>query len=46
MTTSCRAELAADGLSEWLDLLAARPAGRPAPCARQTLHLHATDRAR
>lgn len=39
------AELAADGLSEWLDLLAARPAGDgPGPLADgATLHLHATD---
>ena len=39
------AELAADGLSEWLDLVAARPvADAPAPLdAGATLHLHATD---
>ena len=39
------AELAADGLSEWLDLLAARPADAgPAPLADgQSMHLHATD---
>ena len=39
------AELAADGLSEWLDLLVARPAGAgPVPLEiGQTLHLHATD---
>ncbi len=39
------AELAADGLSEWLDLLAARPAGAgPSPLDDGvTLHLHATD---
>ena len=39
------AELAADGVSEWLDLLAARPVrDRPAPLdAGMTLHLHATD---
>ena len=39
------AELAADGLSEWLDLVAARPAASgPAPLdAGATLHLHATD---
>jgi uncharacterized protein (TIGR03083 family) len=39
------AELAADGLSEWLDLVAARPAASgPTPLAiGQTLHLHATD---
>ena len=39
------AELAADGLAEWLDLVAARPvAGAPAPLdVGATLHLHATD---
>jgi uncharacterized protein (TIGR03083 family) len=39
------AELAADGLSEWLDLVAARPAASgPAPLRPgDTLHLHATD---
>jgi len=39
------AELAADGLSEWLDLVAARSAAtRPAPLEPgTTLHLHATD---
>ena len=39
------AELAADGLSEWLDLLAARPVGAGAvPLdVGQALHLHATD---
>ena len=39
------AELAADGMSEWLGLLAARPAGQgPGPLADGvTLHLHATD---
>jgi uncharacterized protein (TIGR03083 family) len=36
------AELAADGLSEWLDLLAARP-GEPPLAAGTSLHLHATD---
>lgn len=37
-------ELAADGLSEWLDLVAARPAGAEPPLAEgATLHLHATD---
>jgi uncharacterized protein (TIGR03083 family) len=38
-------QLAADGLSEWLDLVAARPAASgPTPLAiGQTLHLHATD---
>lgn len=39
-------DLAADGVSEWLDLLAARPArsGDDAPLAPgTTLHLHATD---
>ncbi len=38
------AELAADGVSEWLDLLAARPA-RDVPVLADgtTLHLHATD---
>lgn len=35
---------AADGVSEWLDLLAARPAGDEPPLADGTvLHLHATD---
>jgi uncharacterized protein (TIGR03083 family) len=36
---------AADGISEWLDLVAARPAASdPAPLAiGETLHLHATD---
>jgi uncharacterized protein (TIGR03083 family) len=38
------AELAADGLSEWLDLVAARPVAGPTPLAPgATLHLHATD---
>lgn len=39
------AELAADGLSEWLDLVTARSGqGRPAPLAPgASLHLHATD---
>lgn len=39
------AELAADGLSEWLDLVAARPVrDAPGPLADgATLHLHATD---
>lgn len=39
------AELAADGIEEWLDLLAARPAAAgPVPLEiGQTLHLHATD---
>jgi uncharacterized protein (TIGR03083 family) len=39
------AELAADGLSEWLDLIAARPvADAPVPLdVGATLHLHATD---
>jgi uncharacterized protein (TIGR03083 family) len=37
-------EVAADGISEWLDLLVARPAGdAPALPAGATLHLHATD---
>ncbi|MBC3193146.1 maleylpyruvate isomerase family mycothiol-dependent enzyme [Pseudonocardia sp. C8] len=37
-------ELAADGVSEWLGLLAARPAGDEPPLAEgATLHLHATD---
>lgn len=37
-------EVAADGLSEWLDLLVARPAGDgPALPEGATLHLHATD---
>lgn len=38
-------EIAADGLSEWLDLLAARPAGDEPPPLPDgtTLHLHATD---
>lgn len=37
-------DLAADGVSEWLDLLAARPAGDEPPLAEgATLHLHATD---
>lgn len=36
--------LAADGVSEWLELLAARPAGDTAPLEDgTTLHLHATD---
>ncbi|MBN9734842.1 MULTISPECIES: maleylpyruvate isomerase family mycothiol-dependent enzyme [unclassified Pseudonocardia] len=36
--------LAADGLSEWLDLLTARPApDEPALAPGATLHLHATD---
>jgi uncharacterized protein (TIGR03083 family) len=41
-------ELAADGLSEWLDLLLARPAAAgPVPLdIGQTLHLHATDTGR
>lgn len=34
---------AADGLSEWLDLMAARPPGEQAPADGATLHLHATD---
>jgi uncharacterized protein (TIGR03083 family) len=39
------AALAADGVSEWLDLLAARPADADAPLlpGGATLHLHATD---
>jgi uncharacterized protein (TIGR03083 family) len=39
------ADLAADGLSEWLDLLAARSASEGAAPLEvgQTLHLHATD---
>lgn len=37
-------DLAADGVSEWLDLLAARPpAPDPPLAAGATLHLHATD---
>lgn len=37
-------ELAADGVSEWLGLLAGRPAADVAPLAGgTTLHLHATD---
>lgn len=37
-------DLAADGVSEWLDLLAARPPAGDGPLAPgQTLHLHATD---
>lgn len=38
-------ELAADGVSEWLDLLTARPAGEDGPVLAEgvTLHLHATD---
>jgi uncharacterized protein (TIGR03083 family) len=38
-------EVAADGVSEWLDLLAARPASGEAPplAPGATLHLHATD---
>lgn len=37
-------DLAADGVSEWLDLLAARPAAEDGPLpAGTTLHLHATD---
>ncbi len=40
-------EVAADGISEWLDLLTSRPAaqsGRPRPLeVGSTLHLHATD---
>ena len=39
-------ELAADGVSEWLGLLASRPAGdEPALAGTETLHLHATDEA-
>ncbi|MEQ3554662.1 maleylpyruvate isomerase family mycothiol-dependent enzyme [Pseudonocardia nematodicida] len=35
---------AADGISEWLDLLAARPAAEEPPLPEgRTLHLHATD---
>ena len=39
------AGLAADGVSEWLDLLAARPVPEAGPAlpAGATLHLHATD---
>ena len=38
------AELAADGLSEWLDIATARRPDRPAPLdPGTTLHLHATD---
>ncbi|MDN5916781.1 MAG: maleylpyruvate isomerase family mycothiol-dependent enzyme [Pseudonocardia sp.] len=37
-------DLAADGVSEWLDLVAARPASEDGPLAAgATLHLHATD---
>ncbi len=38
-------DVAADGVSEWLDLLAARPAGDDEPPLPDgaTLHLHATD---
>jgi uncharacterized protein (TIGR03083 family) len=38
-------ELAADGVSEWLDLLAARPVPEDGPALPDgaTLHLHATD---
>jgi uncharacterized protein (TIGR03083 family) len=37
-------ELAADGVTEWLTLVAARPAAdEPAVAADTTLHLHATD---
>ncbi|MEV1295462.1 maleylpyruvate isomerase family mycothiol-dependent enzyme [Pseudonocardia sp. NPDC049635] len=37
-------EVAADGVSEWLDLLAARPAGAEPPLPEgATLHLHAVD---
>jgi hypothetical protein len=37
-------ELAADGVAEWLSLVAARPAAdEPALLADTTLHLHATD---
>jgi uncharacterized protein (TIGR03083 family) len=38
-------ELAADGVSEWLDLLTARPVPDPGPMLPDgaTLHLHATD---
>lgn len=37
-------EVAADGVSEWLALVAARPAGDTPPLAAgTTLHLHATD---
>ncbi|HEV2311090.1 MAG TPA: maleylpyruvate isomerase N-terminal domain-containing protein, partial [Acidimicrobiia bacterium] len=37
-------DLAADGVDEWLHLLAYRP-GRPAPAGTgETLHLHCTDR--
>ncbi|TCK21290.1 maleylpyruvate isomerase family mycothiol-dependent enzyme [Pseudonocardia endophytica] len=37
-------DVAADGVSEWLDLLAARPVGDEPPLADgATLHLHATD---
>lgn len=39
-----RPEVAADGVSEWLSLVAARPAAGPPPLAEDaTLHLHATD---
>jgi uncharacterized protein (TIGR03083 family) len=39
------AEVAAEGVSEWLDLLTARPAPDAGPALpdRATLHLHATD---
>lgn len=38
------AEVAADGVSEWLTLLAARPAGdEPLLVGASTMHLHATD---
>jgi uncharacterized protein (TIGR03083 family) len=36
-------ELAADGVSEWLSLLAARPASEPPLEGSATLHLHALD---
>ena len=39
------AELAADGVSEWLGILASRPVPEPGPALPEdaTLHLHATD---
>ncbi|MGH3587382.1 MAG: hypothetical protein ACRDQ0_13765, partial [Pseudonocardia sp.] len=39
------AEVAADGVSEWLDLLTARPTPEAGPALPEgaTLHLHATD---
>lgn len=37
------AEVAADGVSEWLELLTARPADPPLLPAGTTMHLHATD---